>query len=345
VSDLSKNQLFSRRGFVLRAAQHTTVAGVGAGLLALRADAQAQKKTNPWAYDDSLYRKTDPSLIRYREVGRFQTTQPSPRCFCLTKDGTVLVGAGQQITEYSETGDQLSEFSVEFEIRCLALAPEHGLYLGFRDHIEVYDRKGQRRATWETPGKRAYFTAIAATENDVFVADAGSRIVWRYDPAGKIKGRIGEKSTERRIPGFIVPSPFFDVQVAPDGLLRVTNTGRHQVEVYTPDGDLELSWGKPGAAIENFCGCCNPIATVPLRDGRIVTLEKGIPRVKVYSARGVFESVVAGAESFPENERVCGPNDCTLGGLDGAVDAKGRIYVLDLVAGSVRIMEEKPKEA
>jgi sugar lactone lactonase YvrE len=175
----------------------------------------------------------------------------------------------------------------------------------------------------------------------VFVADAGNRIIWRYDHSGNVKGRIGEKNAERRIPGFIVPSPFFDVKVARDGLLRVTNTGRHQVELYTPEGDLELSWGRPGAAIENFCGCCNPIATAPHKDGRLVTLEKGIPRVKVYTAKGVFESVVAGPESFAENAKVCGPNDCTLGGLVAAVDAKGRIYILDLVVGNIRVMEEK----
>jgi hypothetical protein len=71
----------------------------------------------------------------------------------------------------------------------------------------------------------------------------------------------------------------------------------------------------------------------------VVTFEKGIPRVKVYTADGVFESVVAGAESFAANAKVCGPNDCTLGGLDGVADVKGRIYILDLVAGVTRVME------
>jgi len=153
--------------------------------------------------------------------------------------------------------------------------------------------------------------------------------------------RIGEKNKERNIPGFIVPSPFFAVTLAKDGLLRVTNPGRHRVEVYTFDGDFEQAWGKPGAAIENFCGCCNPIHLAMLADGRAVTLEKGIPRVKVYTADGTFESVVAGAELFAENTKVCGPNDCTVGGLAAAVDADGRIYILDFVANNVRVMERK----
>jgi len=131
------------------------------------------------------------------------------------------------------------------------------------------------------------------------------------------------------------------VTLAKDGLLRVTNPGRHRVEIYTVDGDFEQAWGKPGAAMENFSGCCNPIHLAMLPDGRVVTLEKGIPRVKVYAADGAFESVVAGAESFAENAKVCGPNDCTVGGLAGTVDTDGRIYILDFVANNIRVMERK----
>ena len=69
-----------------------------------------------------------------------------------------------------------------------------------------------------------------------------------------------EKNADRNVPGFIVPSPFLDVMIHRDGLLRVNNPGRHRVEAYTFDGDLEGAWGKPTAAIEGFCGCCNPIA-------------------------------------------------------------------------------------
>jgi hypothetical protein len=322
--------------------QQATTATAGAALLNTRATAAS--KPNPWSYDDSIYRRTDPKLIRYQETSRFHIDR-SPRCLCLSTDARVLVSAGNYVMEYTAAGAQISEFALEGEVQCLAATAGGTLYIGLRDHIEVYDRKSKRCATWAAAGKRAYFTSVAASENDVFVADAGSREVLHYDPAGKLKGKIGEKNEQQKSPGFIVPSPFFDVEIAPDGLLRVTNPGRHQVEVYTFDGDLEFSWGKPGAAIENFCGCCNPIATIPLKDGRTVTLEKGIPRVKVYSQQGVFESVVAGAESFQENAKVCGPNDCTLGGLDGAVDAGGRVYILDLVARNVRIMEEKPQAA
>jgi len=125
-------------------------------------------------------------------------------------------------------------------------------------------------------------------------------------------------------------------------LLRVNNPGRHQVEAYTFDGELEGTWGKPSIATEGFCGCCNPIALTVLPDGRIVTCEKGIPRVKVYDASGEFESVVAGVESFPENAHACTDlNDCIHGGIDAAVDSDGRIYILDIVTSEVLVMKRK----
>lgn len=75
-----------------------------------------------------------------------------------------------------------------------------------------------------------------------------------------------------------------------------------------------------------------------------MTCEKGLPRVKVYSPRGDFESVVAGAESFAENARtgaLKNRSDGLLGGLDATVDSQQRIYILDLVANDVRVMKRK----
>jgi hypothetical protein len=341
MNEISKNQLVTRRGFFQLGADAAKLLALGAALGTGKDRAFAANKpgVNPWAYDDTIYRKTDPKLIRYREVNRFNSTRPSPRCVALGNGDKLFIGAGKFVTEHRLDGSVLSETTVSSEVRCLAVANDGMIYVGMRERVEVYNGKGQLQSEWTPPPGKPYLTGLAVNNTDLFVADAGNRVVLRYDRAGKLKGRIGAKDPEKRKPGFIVPSPFFDVELAKDGLLRVTNPGRHQVEAWTMEGDLESSWGKPGAAIENICGCCNPINLALLSDGRTVTFEKGIPRVKVYSADGAFESVVAGAESFEENARLCGPNDCTVGGLDGVVDAKGRIYILDLVAANVRVME------
>lgn len=340
MSELTRNQLVTRRNFFQRAAGAAAATGIGAGLASQNpSEAASADAPRRWAYDDSAYRRTDPKLIHFHETGRFQCSRPFARCMALTKDNRIFIGAGKYVLEQTIDGTRVSEFAVAKEVQCLALSEDGLLYVGLRDHVEVYDLKGQQQGQWPSPGPKAYFTGLAVGASDLFVADAGNRLVLRYDRSGTLKNRIGDKSKEPKPPGFIVPSPFFDVKIAPDGLLRVGNPGRHQVEAYTFDGDFEFAWGKPGAGIHHFCGCCNPIRLALQSDGRVVTFEKGIPRVKVYSVEGEFESVVAGAESFVENAKVCGPNDCTLGGLDGAVDSQGRIWILDLVAGNVRKLE------
>ena len=113
---------------------------------------------------------------------------------------------------------------------------------------------------------------------------------------------IGKRDPSRGIAGFVCPSPYFDVAVAPDGLLRVANPGAHRVEAYTFDGHHGAFLGQARAsAIEEFCGCCGPSNIAILPDGRVVTAEKGIPRVKVYSAAGEFECVVVGPDVLAPN--------------------------------------------
>ena len=289
-------------------------------------------------------RKTDPKLIHYEQVGHFTGPNPDPRRIVIGPEDRVYIAAGSSVSVLDRDGMRINDIGLGAAARCVAVAGDGTVYAGTRDHVDVFDPNGKRLATWDSPGKGTWFTGLAVGENDVFAADAGRRVVLRYDKSGKLAGRIGEKNKERNIPGLIMPSPYLDVKLGRDGLLRVNNTGRHRVETYNPSGDLELSWGKPSYAIEGFCGCCNPVGLALLPDGRCVTCEKGLPRVKVYSTEGIFESVVAGAESFVENAKatfVKGTEDCRLGGLDAAVDSQHRIYVLDLVANDVRVMKHK----
>jgi hypothetical protein len=331
-------QLASRREFFGQTAGAMTILGA---IASQRGQAGQIAATNPFAYDVSHLQKTDPKLIAYEETARWKAPHSGARRIAIGPDETLFICSGNYLTTMSRAGERGREIALAEPPRCAAIAKDGMIYLGLRDHVEVYDAKGSRKAAWESSGKKSWLTGIAVTENDVFAADAGNRVLLRYDKSGKLIRRIGEKDKERNVPGFIIPSPFFDVEEAPDGLLRVNNPGRHRVERYTVDGDFEGAWGTVSMGIAGFCGCCNPINFALLPDGRFVTCEKGLPRVKVYSADGEFESVVAGVEAFVENSRACGPSDCTAGGLDAAVDAQGRIYILDLVTGDVRVMKRK----
>jgi len=333
-------QLASRREFI---ADSVRSAALLTALASARSQAAKKAGTpNPFAYDVSRLSKTDPKLIAYEQTARWKCPHAEPRRIAISPDQQLFVCAGNYVTVMTRDGQRGLEIALPDATRCVAVAKDGTIFAGLRDHIEVFDAKGQRKATWDSPGKKSWLTGLALGENEVFAADSGNRVLLRYDRSGKLISRIGEKNKDREIPGFILPSPYLDVIIAKDGVLRVNNPGRHRVEAYTVDGDFAKAWGKPSAAIEGFCGCCNPIGIALLPDGRVVTCEKGLPRVKVYSAEGEFESVVAGTESFPENAKACSDlNDCTRGGMDAAVDSEGRIYILDFIASDIRVMKRK----
>jgi hypothetical protein len=339
-------RVISRREFIQRGAHRAgvlTVSGAVVSMTARTAVAEAASK-NPFAYDVDRLAKTDPKLVRYDPVSQFASPVSEPRRIAIGAEDRIYIAGRTGASVLSREGAEVGRLATDGPARCIAEAGDGSIYVGLRDHVEVFDRKGQRLAAWEAPGKRPWLSGLAVAGNDLLAADSGNRLVWRYDRSGKLLNPIGAKDKEHNISGLIVPSPYLDVGLGHDGLLRVNNPGRHRVEVYTLKGELELAWGRPSAAIEGFCGCCNPIGLALLPDGRCVTCEKGLPRVKIYGADGTFECVVAGPESFPENGRACsarGLQDCTTGGLDAAIDSQGRIYILDLVAAEVRVMKPK----
>ncbi len=345
---MSEESRINRRQFFQTATQRAGLLAAGtAALQTTVGSSQAASKDkpfNPFAYDIGRLEKTDPKLIAYEEVSKFPSGDQDPRRIAVGPDRRLYVAGKNGLTILEPDGTKAGVIPLGLPGRCVAVAGDGTVYVGVRDHIEVFDAKHRRLSTWESPGKKCWFSGLAVSDTDVFAADSGNRVVLRYDRSGKLGARIGEKNKDRNVPGLILPSPYLDVAIGRDGLLRVNNTGRHSVELYTASGDFELCWGKPSAGIEGFCGCCNPVALALLPDGRCITCEKGLPRVKVHSADGTFENVVAGPESFPANAKpgsVHNTSDGNLGGLDAAVDGEGRVYVLDLVTGDVRVMKRK----
>ncbi len=342
MKDPDSKDRVTRRQFLARAIAVGAVAASARTSLA----ASMGRQPNPFGYDVEQLSRTDPKWLHYEELSRFKCHHPEPRRIAMDAQGRLYVAGGDNISILDRSGGLVRDLSLSGKARCVGVAADGTVFGGLRDKVEVFDAKWQKHASWEAPGKKVWLTGIAVGEKDVFVADSGGRVVLRYDHSGKLLGRLGEKDKDRNVPGLIVPSPYLDVDLGTDGLVRVNNPGRHRVELYTADGDLELTWGKPGMAIDGFCGCCNPVAIAMLPDGRCITCEKGLPRAKVFSPDGTFECVVAGTESFPQNARASVARDLsdgTMGGLDAVADAKGQVYLLDIVAAEIHVLARKPK--
>ena len=281
----------------------------------------------------------------YEEIRRIPAAGGAARALEIGPDGLLYIAVGDAVLVRTAEGEIVREIALGAPGRCIAVAADGTLYAGLRDRVVRMDAGGGSRAVLcEATEKRSWFTGLAVARDALFVADAGNRVILRLDLAGRLVGRIGAKDAERDVPGFIVPSPYFTVGLHPDGLLRVNNPGRHRVEAYTVDGEFAGAWGEASGRIEGFCGCCNPIRAVPLADGRVLTCEKGLPRVKIYSATGEFETAVALPHAFPENARVGAGErdaDAALAGLSAAADGQGRIAILDHVTGEIRLFRPR----
>ncbi len=283
--------------------------------------------TNPFEYDIEDFKKIDPGLVHYAESARIPLGPGAVHAIASGGDGRIYVAGDEAVLVFDGDGTRLKTIGTDGPAMALSVDGSGSLYLGMTDHVEVYDPDGTRESSWKSLGDRAVVTSIAVTGMFVFVADAGSLIVWKYDKSGLLLGRIGERDEARDVPGFIIPSPYFDVAVDPDGFLWAADTGRHSLENFNVDGGFRTSWGEPSMEIGGFSGCCNPSHFVILEDGSFVTSEKGLVRIKVYNRLGNLVSVVAGPDLFDEG---------TVG-LDLAVDPSGRVLVLDPVRKSVRI--------
>lgn len=300
-----------------------------------------------YVYDITELGKVDESLIIYNEIdAAIQTGFENSRSIAIDRMSNLYAAGDEAVRIFKlQSGRHILEREIKLDDspHCLKPADEK-IYIGMKDHVRVFDLTGQLLSTWDSLGDEAVLTSIDVDKEDVFVADAGNRVVIRYDKQGNIINYIGEKNPERNIPGFVIPSHNFDLDVAADGLLRVVNPGRHRIEAYTFDGDLEFSWGKASMAIEGFCGCCNPANFAIDRDGNFITSEKGLVRVKIYNSDGEFAGVVASPEQlFRGGAKYAGQvvTESQVPGFDVAVDEQGKICILDTIKNTVRIFEKK----
>jgi hypothetical protein len=276
-------------------------------------------------------RRVDPGLFGYDEVDRVVLDLREPLGIA-SGGGSRLWVVGDRALVLYVGGRESLRVPLASAPSCACESPDGSrVYVGLGDHVEVLSISGEPVGRWPSHGENGLITSIAAGEGYVFVADAARRAVQRRDAHGRELGRIGDErgSTSH----FVVPSAFLDLAVAPAGVLWVTNPGLHRVEGYDFDGSPRESFGMSGAAIGEFCGCCNPTHLAVLPDGRLVTSEKGLARVKVMHPSGALDCVVAAGERLAPG----------IVGLDLATDAVGRVLVLDPKQRAVRVFAARDK--
>lgn len=275
-------------------------------------------------------KKIDSTLVNYSEIQQFKPNIEKLRAVAIDQNDNIYVTGKDKILIYDKSGNLQKDINTGVEALSIKVKDANNIFLGVRDHIEIWGSNGEQKDKWEILNDRVVITSIATTESSVFVADAGNKVVYHYDFDGNLINEIGRKDSLKGIQGFIIPSPYFDLAIGRDGELWVVNSGRHQLEAYDKEGNLKSSWKKTSMGLDGFSGCCNPSHIAILPNGSFVTSEKGIERIKIHQPSGEFESVVATPEDFEAGTK----------GLDLAVDSENRVIVLDPKKGIIRIFEK-----
>jgi hypothetical protein len=338
---MNEKKAINRRQFVGIAVAGAGAVAAGSAMMWMSKRGSLDKR---FEYDISEHQTTDPSLVLYEETGKFASGLTQASRLTITKDGQILVAGDQAVHRFDGHGRPKAPIALPDKPQAIAVTGDDKLVVGYRQYFEIRQLDGALVSKSANLGDRVYITAVAMADDHVFVADAGNREILRCTPAGDVALRFGKVGSSENVPGFVVPSPYFDMLIAPDGLLRVANTGRHQVEAYTLDGKFELAWGRASMAVDGFCGCCNPSYFTMLPDGRYITSEKGLNRIKLYDMHGTFKGVVAGPEALVRDKelakRAC--SDCQVGfAFDVDCDSKGRVFAIDPTTQQVRIFSPK----
>jgi hypothetical protein len=333
---LGKKTVFATLSSVIGAILIVLALGVGVYAL-LRMDSRGDQTSSAQRFKLDLASQVDvPSdMLAFTEQRRIDLATRVPTAIAATADGTVFV-AGDSSVEIVRAEGTRTTVPLEIQPTCLAVHQdvEQGdlqILLGAGRGVMVISQSGEVLQRWPEAHSKSLLTGIAVASDRVFVADAGQRAVLMYSRDGQLLGTIGKADPSRQMPGFVIPSPYFDLLVDREGLLHVVNPGMRRVEAYNQRGELQSYWGQAGSSLPSFFGCCNPAHVSLLPDGRFVTSEKGIPRIKIYSEAGELQQVVAAPRQLGvpasalgdargnQKERV----------FDVAVDGRGNVLVLD----------------
>jgi sugar lactone lactonase YvrE len=248
------------------------------------------------------------------------------------------VGAGGRIYLACRTGvvvfdarwNRVGELPTDGPAAAVAVHEDGRAFVAERQKVRVFSADGKPLASWGTPGEGpgefSLLTGIAVRGTDVWLADANNRVIHHFDATGDFVEDLGRRDPAAGVPGIICPSPYLDCAVGADGTLYHANPGRWRVEHYDLNRRPAGHFGKASSGPLGFSGCCNPTNLTVMADGRIVTAEKGTPRVKVHGPDAAVLAVI-GPEHFSPDSR----------GMDLATDAAGRIYVVEPAAGKVLV--------
>ncbi|GHT34816.1 hypothetical protein FACS189427_02850 [Planctomycetales bacterium] len=328
---------------------------------------------NPVVNTNTDYRSVPEELIAYHETKAFYCnsahTLQEPTAFAVSRSGTSFIAdkKSKKIFVFGIDGKRQPDIPLNAVPFALTVADNETLYIAFQNRIDVYSMQDGKIVSSFPLKKADNITSLSVSDNAVFTVDL-TGIICKYNREdgtlektfgglAKDKTKLTDGRETENFTGFVIYRSPITLALSPKtGLLYAANPGKHRIEVFTPDGHWEsaLSWGFFSAKIDGFSGCCNPTGIAVLDDGRIITAEKAIPRIKIYKPDGTLDSVVAAPkvlETKPENvPEIKGlPQRTAEQNRDEpplfAVCGENNVLVFDTVLRTIRVFEKSLNSA
>ncbi len=282
---------------------------------------------NLYAFKIGTLAEVDSSWLGWEEIRNIVVQKDSLAAIASLGEDIYLSGAGF-FMKISPEGRQEMYVSTEGTPTALTVT-DSAVYLAFTHYITRFSPEGEIIREWEPLNGLSYITSLKVTGDLLFAADAGNRTILNYKTDGTLLKRISGNTDNESVHGFIIPSPYFDLDIH-DNELWVANPGMHTLEYFGLDGTFRGFWSNPSYDLKGFSGCCNPAHIAVMDDGTIVTSEKGLVRIKIYKPSGELLSVVAQPALFG-NTNVA---------PDLAVSPSGLIYALDFSQNKIRVFRK-----
>lgn len=278
-----------------------------------------------YRFDYRKYLTIPEEFIVYREFKRIDIPEYGrTSCIAVNSKGEIFLGIDNKVMIF-DGAFLYKMIELEKYVNGIFISEgvNSGIFVSYGNSVSMFSFNGLKKYTWKLPSDKSIASGICANADYLFIGDAGEKVLWKYD----FQGNFVKKRE-----GFILYSiANLDIVMDTNSIL-VAHSGIRKIEEYDYDLNLIRSWGKSSRSLDGFSGCCNPTHIALLGKEYLITTEKNIVRVKIYTKDGILKGTVASPLDFDQN----------IFSLDVASDKNGIIYILDPVMRKVRIF--KPKE-
>ena len=153
-----------------------------------------------FGYDLEKLRQTDPQLITYQEsISPIDTGFAEARSVTVDSQDNIYLTGDHAIAVLDNSFKKITSFTLNQPPHCLAVDNDGTLFVTFKDHVKILNPQGKVISSWPPLNAKAVLTSIAVDKNNLYLADAGNRIVLRYDKTGQLLNKIGAKDPDRNI--------------------------------------------------------------------------------------------------------------------------------------------------